>query len=62
MGDQWAVFADDSGRAKTVPVQIGHRNNRTAGVLSGLAAGRRVVLHPSDRIADGSGIAQREGR
>jgi HlyD family secretion protein len=61
-GDQWAVFADDNGRAKTVPVSIGHRNNRMAEVLSGLAAGDRVVLHPSDRISDGSKIAQREGR
>jgi HlyD family secretion protein len=61
-GDQWAVFADEDGRAKTVPVQIGHRNNRTAEVLSGLTAGLGVVLHPSDRIVDGSRIAQREGR
>lgn len=60
-GDQWAVFADENGRAKTVPVQIGHRNNRMAEVLSGLAAGDRVVLHPSDRVTDGARIAQREG-
>ena len=59
-GDQWAVFADENGRAKTVPVNIGHRNNRMAEVLSGLAAGDRVVLHPSDRIADGSRLAQRD--
>ncbi|MBR0962062.1 efflux RND transporter periplasmic adaptor subunit [Bradyrhizobium japonicum] len=57
--DRWAVFTDDNGRAKTTLVQIGHRNNRTAEVLSGLAAGDRVVLHPSDRIADGGSIAQR---
>ncbi|UWU93127.1 efflux RND transporter periplasmic adaptor subunit [Bradyrhizobium sp. CB1015] len=57
--DQWAVFTDDNGRAKTVPIRIGHRNNRTAEVLSGLSAGDRVVLHPSDRIADGVRIAQR---
>lgn len=61
-GDQWSVFADDGGRAKTIPVQIGHRNNRSAEVLSGLAAGHRVVLHPSDRVTDGSRIAQRDGR
>ncbi|WP_027550953.1 efflux RND transporter periplasmic adaptor subunit [Bradyrhizobium sp. Cp5.3] len=61
-GDQWAVFADENGRAKSVPVSIGHRNNRTAEVLSGLAAGDLVVLHPSDRITDGSRIARREER
>ena len=59
-GDQWAVLADENGRAKTVPVNIGHRNGRMAEVLSGLAAGDRVVLHPSDRIADGGRIAQRD--
>ncbi|UFW46512.1 MULTISPECIES: efflux RND transporter periplasmic adaptor subunit [Bradyrhizobium] len=58
-GDQWAVFADDNGRAKIVPVTIAHRNNRIAEVLSGLAAGARVVLHPSDRVADGGRIAER---
>lgn len=32
---------------KPCPVTIGHRNNRMAEVLSGLAAGDRVVLHPN---------------
>jgi len=59
-GDQWAVFADESGHAKTVPVTIGHRNNRMAEVLSGLAAGDRIVLHPSDRVTDGSRLTKRE--
>jgi len=59
-GDQWAVFVDENGRAKTTLVQIGHRNNRIAEVLSGLASGDRIVLHPSDRIADGVRIAQRD--
>lgn len=58
-GDQWAVYADENGRAKTVPVVIGHRNNRMAEVLSGLDAGTRVVLHPSDRVVDGGRISQR---
>ncbi|MBR1329431.1 HlyD family secretion protein [Bradyrhizobium ottawaense] len=59
-GDQWAVFVDQNGRARTTLVQIGHRNNRLAEVLSGLVAGDRVVLHPSDRISDETRIAQRE--
>lgn len=58
-GDQWAVFADENGRAKVVPVSIGHRNSRQAEVLSGLSAGDRVVLHPSDRITDGTRMVQR---
>jgi HlyD family secretion protein len=40
-------------------VQVGHRNARLAEVLSGLSAGDRVVLHPSDRIVDGARVAER---
>jgi HlyD family secretion protein len=59
-GDQWAVFADENGRARSTPVQIGHRDNRMVEVVSGLAPGERVVVHPSDRIVDGTRLAQRD--
>jgi HlyD family secretion protein len=59
-GDNWAVFVLRDGRARTVPVQIGHRNNRSAEIVSGLAEGDRVVLHPSDRVTNGARIAERE--
>ena len=59
VGDTWAVFTEKGGRARTTPVAIGQRNNRTAEVRSGLSEGDRVVLHPSDRIVDGIRIAQR---
>jgi HlyD family secretion protein len=59
-GDDWAVFAVENGRARTTIVKIGHRNNRVAAVLAGLRAGTQVVVHPSDRITEGSRIAQRE--
>jgi HlyD family secretion protein len=59
-GDDWAVFAVQDGRARSTVLKIGHRNNRLAEVVSGLAAGDRVIVHPSDRIADGSRVAQRE--
>jgi HlyD family secretion protein len=58
-GEDWAVFVVEDGRARLTPVKIGHRNNRLAEVLEGLAAGRQVVLHPSDKIADGVRIARR---
>lgn len=61
-GDEWAVFAVRSGRARAAVVQIGHRNNRTAEVLSGLAVGERVVLHPSDRVSEGARVAERDTR
>jgi HlyD family secretion protein len=59
INDRWAVFVDENGRARVKPVQIGHRNNRMAEILSGLAVGHRVVLHPSDRVRDGTSIAER---
>lgn len=61
-GDAWAVYAVRNGRARTTPVQIGHRNARFAEVVSGLAAGDRIVLHPSDRVTDGAAVAQRVTR
>jgi len=61
-GDQWAVFAVKDGRANATVVTIGHRNGRMAEVLSGLSAGDRVVLHPSDRVRKGVSVAQREDR
>lgn len=61
-GEDWAVFSVKDGRARTTLVKIGHRNNRTAEVLSGLAEQDRVVLHPSDRIKDGETVSQRESQ
>jgi HlyD family secretion protein len=61
-GDDWAAFAVENGRTRTAIVKIGHRNNRVAEVLGGLAAGSQVVVHPSDRIADDVRVAQRDTR
>ena len=61
-GNDWAVYAVKDGRARTTIVKIGHRNAQMAEVVSGLSAGNRVVLHPSDRVRDGSSVAQRETR
>ena len=58
-GDDWAVFVVRDGRVRAAPIQIGHRNSRTAEVLSGLAPGDEVVLHPSDRVAEGARVAAR---
>jgi HlyD family secretion protein len=58
-GNDWAAFVLRNTHAQTALIQIGHRNNQTAEVLSGLSAGDRVVLHPSDRIKDGVRVAER---
>ena len=61
-GNDWAVYSVKDGRARTTIVKIGHRNAQMAEVVSGLSAGNRVVLHPSDRVRDGTAVAQRETR
>ncbi len=60
VGEAWAVFVEADGRSRLREVGIGHRNSAFAEVLEGLEDGARVVLHPSDRIDDGSRIVERE--
>jgi HlyD family secretion protein len=60
VNDKWAVFKAAGGRATTTEITIGHRNNRVAEVLSGLAENDQVVLHPSDRVSEGARVAQRQ--
>ncbi|MFO1531350.1 MAG: hypothetical protein U1F77_16845 [Kiritimatiellia bacterium] len=55
--DDWAVFVAGLETAALRIVKIGHRNDRQAELLAGLAVGRgRVVLHPTDRLVDGGRI------
>jgi HlyD family secretion protein len=58
-GEEWAVFALDSGRARLVPVELGRRNGLEAQVVSGLEAGQEVVVHPSDSLEDGARVVVR---
>ena len=51
--DDWAVFAIRDGKARRVAVQIGHSNGLVTQILSGMAAGEAVIMHPDDRIEDG---------
>jgi HlyD family secretion protein len=55
----WAVFVAENGRMRLRPVTIGHRNDAAVEVLSGLRAGERVLLHPSERVRDGARYAER---
>jgi len=58
-GDRWAVFKVVDGRARMSDLEIGHRNAEFAEVLAGAAAGEQIILHPSDRVADGTRVAAR---
>lgn len=61
-GGAWAVFVARNGRARLVLVELGHTNGREAEIVSGLAEGDRAILHPSDKVADGVGVAERGKR
>ena len=58
-GDGWAAYAVVDGAAALRRIEIGRRNALAAEVLRGLEEGDRVVLHPSDAIADGVAVAER---
>ncbi|MGH7803511.1 MAG: efflux RND transporter periplasmic adaptor subunit, partial [Candidatus Binatia bacterium] len=57
--DDWAVFTAAGGRARLRKIAIGERSSLEAEVRDGVAEGESVVLHPSDRVADGVTIAAR---
>lgn len=56
---EWAVFKVDGGLARAAPVRVGHMNGAQAEILSGLAAGETVIVHPGDTVQDGVKIAPR---
>ncbi|HMA29264.1 MAG TPA: efflux RND transporter periplasmic adaptor subunit [Thermoanaerobaculia bacterium] len=58
-GDAWAVFAVVGGRAHLKLVETGLMNRTHAEIRSGLADGASVLLHPSDRVADGARVRPR---
>ncbi len=58
-GDEWAVFVVQGNRARVRAVVVGQQNGLEAQVLAGLESGEQIVLHPSDKLADGSRIAPR---
>ncbi|MDE3169993.1 MAG: efflux transporter periplasmic adaptor subunit, partial [Acidobacteriota bacterium] len=52
-GQLWSTFVVAGGRAVVRDVEVGHRNDTEAEILSGLSQGIRVILHPSNNIAGG---------
>jgi HlyD family secretion protein len=56
---KWAVYTVEGDRAARRLVEVGQRNGLEAEVLSGLTEGQRIVVYPSDAIADGIGVRAR---
>jgi HlyD family secretion protein len=59
LDEGWAAFVVDQGRARLRKVTIGDRNGSEAEVLEGLREGERVVLYPTDKVADGARVRER---
>ncbi len=59
-GDQWATFVVGSNnRASLRHVTVGKQNETEAHIVEGLEPDEVVILHPSDKLEDGTQIAAR---
>ena len=56
---RWHVFVVDGQNARLRPVELGKRNGFDAQIVSGLQADETIIIHPGERIADGSLIQPR---
>lgn len=54
----WALYAVQDERALLRRVEVGKQNGLQAEIVSGLDLGDQVVVHPSDRVADGVRVAR----
>ena len=58
-GSDWAAFVVRNGRAAQTAVQLGQRNAIEAEVISGVAEGDEVIVHPGDTVEDGVAVTRR---
>lgn len=59
-GQTWSVFVAAGGTAELHTVKIGRKNDVHARIVEGLSAGDQVIIHPNDRIQDGTRITERD--
>jgi HlyD family secretion protein len=58
-GEQWAVFVVENDSARLRRVGVGQHNDTHMQIVGGLTTGERIVLHPNDRIEEGTRIVAR---
>lgn len=56
-GEQWNVFAVESGKAKRREVKISHQNSAESEVSEGLSEGEIIILHPPNQLEDGASVS-----
>jgi HlyD family secretion protein len=60
VGERWAVFAVENGRARRRFVTVGRRTGLAAEITAGLKEGEKVIAYPSDRISEDVRVTQRQ--
>jgi HlyD family secretion protein len=58
-GAGWAAYRIDGGRARLVPVEVGHWGETEVELKSGLDAGAELAVYPGDRVKDGVRVERR---
>jgi HlyD family secretion protein len=56
---EWAVYRIEGARANLVRVQLGTMTDRDVEVISGISPGDRLIVYPSDQVADGVKVRAR---
>ncbi len=59
-GEDWAIFVVVDGRAQERIIELGQRGERTAEIRAGLVEGDLIITHPSDAVADGVLVVDRD--
>jgi HlyD family secretion protein len=54
VGDRWAAFVVDQGRARRRSVTIGQQAGLSTQILGGLKEGDRVIVHPGNAVDEGT--------
>lgn len=57
----WTVFTVRAGRARLTRIEIGPGDGREMQLVRGLTEGEAVIVHPSDKVADGVRVRERTG-
>ncbi len=58
-GDGFALFRVEGDKARLTSVKVGRRNDEWVELLSPIATGSTVVVHPSDTLQDGMQVSTR---
>lgn len=59
-GQDWAVYVVEDGYATMKRIEVGRMNTHLVEVLGGLQEDNAIILHPGDRVTDGTPVTSRD--